>query len=197
MFVLGRPDLEDLDRILESQRQAPFTYAEVGATRGVMPEGYRHDEYVMSLGQREGLFARAAEGLRRWEAHRGAGMRLRPDAPELREGVTVVQALALPVVSAIAACRIVYVIDEPGRFGFAYGTLPAHPEQGEEAFVVHRDPDGTVRFVITVFSRPHHPLAHLGAPVTRRVQQDTTRRYLEALKAFAVTAEPNGGLWPR
>jgi uncharacterized protein (UPF0548 family) len=188
VFVLGRPDREDLDRLLESLRQAPLTYAEVGATRGVMPEGYRHDEYVMILGQGDGLFARAVEGLRRWEAHRGAGLRLRPDAPELREGTTVVQALALPVISAIAACRIVYVVDEPGCFGFAYGSLPAHPEQGEEAFVVHRDADGSVRFVITVFSRPRHPLARLGAPVTRRIQQDITRRYLEALKTFVAAS---------
>jgi uncharacterized protein (UPF0548 family) len=29
-------------------------------------------------------------------------------------------------------CRVVYVLDEPERRGFAYGTLPGHPESGEE-----------------------------------------------------------------
>jgi uncharacterized protein (UPF0548 family) len=186
MFVFGRPGLDDLDRLLSGQLLAPVTYDEVGATRGVMPQGYRHDEHAMTLGHDDGLFDRAVEGLRRWEAHRGAGMRLRPGVPELREGITVVQVLALPLISAVAACRIVYVVDEPDRFGFAYGTLPAHPEQGEEAFIVERDPDGTVRFTITVFSRPRHPLARLGGPVTRRVQLDTTRRYLESLKVYAL-----------
>jgi len=28
------------------------------------------------------------------------------------------------------AARIVYVIDEPRRFSFAYGTLPGHAERG-------------------------------------------------------------------
>ena len=34
-----------------------------------------------------------------------------------------------------APCRVVYVIDEPDIRGFAYGTLPGHPESGEERFV--------------------------------------------------------------
>jgi uncharacterized protein (UPF0548 family) len=29
-------------------------------------------------------------------------------------------------------CRVVYVVDEPRRAGFAYGTLPGHPEIGGE-----------------------------------------------------------------
>ena len=32
--------------------------------------------------------------------------------------------------------RVVYVVDEPARRGFAYGTLHGHPESGEEAFLV-------------------------------------------------------------
>ena len=64
--------------------------------------------------------------------------------------------------------RIVYVTDEPHRFGFAYGTLPAHPEQGEEAFHIETDSHGMVRFVVTAFSRPRHSLARIGSPVARR-----------------------------
>jgi uncharacterized protein (UPF0548 family) len=33
-------------------------------------------------------------------------------------------------------CRVVYTVSEADRQDFAYGTLPGHPEQGEEAFVV-------------------------------------------------------------
>jgi uncharacterized protein (UPF0548 family) len=44
---------------------------------------------------------------------------------------------------------------DPDRYGFAYGTLPAHPEEGEELFLVTRGGDDTVRFEITAFSRPH------------------------------------------
>ena len=39
-----------------------------------------------------------------------------------------------------APCRVVYVVDEPDRRGFAYGTLPGHAESGEERFVVRYDP---------------------------------------------------------
>ena len=34
----------------------------------------------------------------------------------------------------LSACRIVYVLDEPRRFGFAYGTLE-HVVRGEQDFV--------------------------------------------------------------
>jgi uncharacterized protein (UPF0548 family) len=184
VFSFGKPTDDDLDRVLTEQRRAELTYAEVGATAGVVPVGYRHDTYRIDLGRSDRTFARAVEGLRAWEAHRGAGLRLRPERPDLTAGVTLVLAKALPGLSAIAACRIVSVTDEPGAFGFAYGTLPAHPEQGEEAFLVLREADGNVSFAITAFSRPRHPLARLGGPVTRWIQQDTTRRYLEALKAL-------------
>ncbi|GAA4732513.1 hypothetical protein GCM10023350_14890 [Nocardioides endophyticus] len=46
-------------------------------------------------------------------------------------------------------CRVVYVVDEPERAGFAYGTLPGHPETGEELFLLSRLGDG-----------PHHLHAH-------------------------------------
>jgi uncharacterized protein (UPF0548 family) len=60
------------------------------------------------------------------------------------------------------------VVDEPHRFGFAYGTLPGHPESGEEAFVID-DTDQGVVFQIVAFSRPAAALARLGTPVSRRI----------------------------
>lgn len=80
-----------------------------------------------------------------------------------------------------AAARIVYVVDEPNRYGFAYGTLPHHPVAGEEAFLVEQDEGGNVSFEIEVFSRPRHPLARLGKPVSRLVQKKTTRRYMRGM----------------
>jgi uncharacterized protein (UPF0548 family) len=56
---------------------------------------------------------------------------------------------------SLNCCKIVYVIDEEGpvrRFGFAYGTLPEHAEQGEGGFTVewHRTPD-VVSYDILLF----------------------------------------------
>jgi uncharacterized protein (UPF0548 family) len=75
----------------------------------------------------------------------------------------------------------VYVIDEPRRRGFAYGTLPGHPECGEEAFLLERHDDGRVTFTIIAFSRPAHALAKLAGPLVRRIQDAITGRYLRAL----------------
>jgi uncharacterized protein (UPF0548 family) len=77
--------------------------------------------------------------------------------------------------------RVVYVIDEPARRGFAYGTLPGHPERGEEAFVVEREPDGSVWLVIRAFSRPASALMWIASPVARLLQAFYTARYERAL----------------
>lgn len=37
---------------------------------------------------------------------------------------------------SLNAARIVYVVDEPRRFGCAYETLPGHVERGEERFLI-------------------------------------------------------------
>ena len=89
------------------------------------------------------------------------------------------------LLTTVAPCRVVYIVDEPDRFGFAYGTLPGHPEQGEEAFVVAKADDGAVRFTITAFSRPKEALARLGGPVTRFVQKRATKAYLDAMAQLA------------
>ena len=81
-----------------------------------------------------------------------------------------------------APCRVVYAIEEPGRHGFAYGTLPDHPECGEESFVLELPTDGAVIFTITAFSRPATALARLAGPAGSFVQHRVTRRYLRALR---------------
>ena len=77
--------------------------------------------------------------------------------------------------------RVVYVVDEPRRRGFAYGTLPGHPERGEESFVVERLADDSVWLVIRAFSRPSGPLVWIGYPVARLLQAVYTARYERAL----------------
>lgn len=77
--------------------------------------------------------------------------------------------------------RVVYVVDEPDRRGFAYGTLPGHPERGEEAFVVERTADGSVWLVIRAFSRPANLFVWIAAPIARLLQAIYTGRYERAL----------------
>jgi uncharacterized protein (UPF0548 family) len=75
--------------------------------------------------------------------------------------------------------RVVYIVEDSAilagqridRFGFAYGTLPDHPERGEERFLVewNRD-DDSVHYDLLAVSQPRHWLARLGYPYTRRQQ---------------------------
>ncbi|GAA3742408.1 DUF1990 domain-containing protein [Leifsonia bigeumensis] len=80
-----------------------------------------------------------------------------------------------------APCRVIYVIDEPNRKGFAYGTLPGHPESGEEAFIVDQTEDGSVWLTIRAFSRPAGWLWWMVYPVLRLTQTMITRRYFRSL----------------
>jgi uncharacterized protein (UPF0548 family) len=65
----------------------------------------------------------------------------------------------------------VYVVDEPRRFGFAYGTLREHVERGEERFLVEHRPDDGVWYDLFAFSTPQHVLARLASPIGRALQR--------------------------
>ena len=184
MLELRAPDETRLRSLLEELQHAELTYPEAGTTRdGTLPSGYTHDRYATTLGEDD--FDRAAGGLRAWQAHLGAGVGVYPPDAPLQPGTDVVVTARAGPLYALAPCRIVYACDEPDRFGFAYGTLPGHPECGEEAFLVERDAHGAVTFSIVAFSRPATLATRLGRPIARRVQQRTTRAYLDALRRYS------------
>ena len=160
-----------------------LTYPEVGATReGQLPSGYGHVTRDVRLGTGRATFDRAVDKLFDWQMHRAAGLRVHSPGGRAATGVDVV--LRAPLGLTIP-CRVVYTVDEPDRRGFGYGTLPGHPERGEEAFLLAIDDAGEVRFQIRAFSRPAWLLARLGGPVTRLAQQFATDRYVRALRDLA------------
>ena len=166
-------------------RGAQPTHADTGGTlKGHQPIGFRHDRHQRVLGHGVETFGHAVSGLRGWHAHSGPGVRVFPAAVDIRAGATVIVTLGTPVVALAAPCRIVEVVDEPDCWGFAYGTLPGHPEQGEEAFVVSMSPDTTVCFEIIAFSRPGELLVCLSGPVGRYIQRMGTKGYLAGLQRF-------------
>lgn len=118
---------------------------------------------------------------------RTAGATIYPVLAPLAPGTEVIAVVRLAVVFVLAPCRVVYVTNEADRFGLAYGTLPGHPERGEEAFHVVKDDDGNVTLEIVAFSQPASATARLGGPLSRLVQTRTTRRYLEGVLHY-VTA---------
>jgi uncharacterized protein (UPF0548 family) len=168
-----------LDRVRAEYARAMLTYPEAGATKGELPAGYEHTTRRVRAGSGDRVFADASESLLSWNMHRRSGLSVAADGRAAVDS-TVVLGLGYRLV-AVIPCRVVYVIDEPGRAGFAYGTLPDHPEQGEERFVVTQDETGTVWFEITVFSRPGGVLIRCVQPAAKVIQSIWTRRYERAL----------------
>jgi uncharacterized protein (UPF0548 family) len=188
---LRRPSSVEIERVLAETRSAEPTYAEVGATKGErFPSGYRHDRYERQLGRGPEAFERGSAAVRAWQAQIGAGVEVFPEGARVGADDTVVLLLHVLGLWAAAPCRVLYIEEDPERFAFAYGTLRGHPEQGEVRFAVERDTAGDVAFRIVSFSRTVDPLARLGSPVTRRIQQHVTERYLDAIAA-ACGAEPS------
>lgn len=167
-------------------KSAPLTYAEVGATRRpVLPAGYGYAERDEAIGHGRECFERAADGLLSWQMHRGAGFRVVASADRAAEGVVVVSFLGAGPVILRIPCRVVYVVDEPNRQGFGYGTLPGHPEIGEEAFTVRLTATGEVRANIRAFSRPGTLLTRAAGPVGRLAQSFFTTRYISSLRRLS------------
>lgn len=166
------------DETMTELKAAPYSYTEVGATASSLPAGYAHLEQSVSLPA--DVFSLAAERLMTWQVHEGAGLRVRASGRRVHPDDVAEMFLGPGRFGIRALCRVAYVIEEPDRIGFGYGTLRGHPESGEEAFVIERI-DGAARFTVRAFSRPATRLAHLGGPFTRLVQARITQRYLHAI----------------
>jgi uncharacterized protein (UPF0548 family) len=110
-----------------------------------------------------------------------AGLRVASSSSRAEPGAVVRLGWGAGPLRLTAPCRVVYAIDEPRRRGFAYGTLPGHPEAGEEAFVVEHHDDESVTFTVTAFSRPAAWTSRMAGPAGVAVQNWITRRYLRAL----------------
>ncbi|WP_258723648.1 DUF1990 family protein [Cellulomonas sp. NS3] len=159
-----------------------LTYPEVGASlTDELPAGYHHQRHRAVLGTGRALFERSSAAVTRWELHRRAGVSPAPGTPPAATGLDVDLRATLGPVVVRVPCRVVALVDDPDRRGFAYGTLTGHAECGEEAFVVSIDAQDVVRLEIAAFSRPGRWYSRLGAPLARAAQRAVTRRYLSAL----------------
>lgn len=161
-------------------RAAPLTYVQVGASaRGEPVDGYGWFSKTASLRRRD--FEAAANDLLTWRVQARSGLRVSASDSPLQEGTVVDLRLGPGRLALGIPCRVVEVIDEPDSRGFAYGTLPGHPVEGEERFELTRKTDGSLAFTVSAFSKPVTVPARLGGPISRAVQDVMTNRYLRAL----------------
>jgi uncharacterized protein (UPF0548 family) len=152
----------------------------------VLPNGYRHLSRHMIIGQGTGQFADAAQALLGWQMYLCSGLRVSTSSATAKRDAVVVLGIGAGLFALSAPCRVVYIIDEPTRQGFAFGNLPGHPESGEESFVIERANDNTVSFSITAFSTPASVLAKLAGPLGRLAQHLITARYLRSLALASI-----------
>jgi uncharacterized protein (UPF0548 family) len=149
------------------------------------PPGLHAIDREVELGSGQAVFGRCSGALATYDMHRRAGLRAWASAPRAEVGATVVLALPLGPVWALAPCRVVTRVDEDARQGFAYATLPGHPERGVEEFVVERRGD-SVWFVIHALSEPASWATRLVGPVGHALQRRATDRYVAAMRAVAL-----------
>ena len=117
------------------------------------PPGWSSRRQALRFGEADPVhaFEMARQGLLNWTQYDLAWTSV-PIKPPIEVGAPVAILARTARLWSVNCCRIVYVVDEPGRFGYAIGTLPHHVEIGEELFLLQRD-GPRVSFEISSFSR--------------------------------------------
>jgi uncharacterized protein (UPF0548 family) len=165
---------------------APLTYAAVGAARtGPPPPGFRSARRSVVVGSGRDAFERTSAAVFEWRAQRGAGLRVRSTGPASEVGTVVVLTAGLRRLGYDIPCRVVWARTDGDERGFAYGTLPGHPESGEECFLVRLTPQGDVVYEIRVFFRLASRAARLAGPVSLLLQRLATHLYVAAVRRAA------------
>lgn len=172
MFLLRKPTPAEVEFLLDRADASEFSYSQLGATESEVPPGFQPDHNRIEIGQEQD-WERAKTALRDWRMFDIGWIELYPiGKTPIEAGRTVAILIHHFGFHSLNFARIVYTIDEPTRFGFAYGTLVEHGESGEERFLVEKDIDtGRVVYDLRAFSRPNHLFAKLGHPVVRHLQK--------------------------
>ena len=134
------------------------------------------------IGRGADTFTRARDRILSWQMHQGAGIRVQADG-DVAVGVRVQLSVGVGPLLIPANCEVVAVVDEAAEAGFAYGTLPGHPERGEEAFLVRLVEGEVLVGSVAAFSRPAPWGTSLLSPLAQRAQRIVARRYVAAMLA--------------
>lgn len=183
MFSASRPTRDKVNAFIAAQRDQTFSYPEVGSSRlQQAPPGFTADHHRIQIGQGAETFERAKSAIRQWKMFDMPWLALCWPTTPIEPDATVAVLVSHLGFWSLNPSRVVYVIDDTieqdaqlKKFGFAYGTLAAHAERGEERFTVEFDPRGqSVWYDIYAFSRPSS-LARLAYPFTRSLQKRFAR----------------------
>ncbi len=183
MIYLHLPQAAPLAAFLAREKQRGFTYTQHGTSvTSEKVAGFDNDFQRVRIGQGDAAFQKAAEAIRQWKMFPPGWTVILPRNAPIEAGETIAMYARFMGFWWRNSCRIVYTINEPGRFGFAYGTLPGHIECGEELFMVEKDEAGQVWYTLRAFSKPRHWLVKLAYPIVRLLQARFRRDSAKAMK---------------
>jgi len=166
---------------LEAARTLPGSYGialntQCASDEPHVPKGFSRDHTRGEIGHGLAAFEAARSALRQWQHFDLGWVRVaNPKARIEPEEIVAVEVYALGLWS-VNFSRILYVIDELDRFGFAYGTTALHVERGEERFLLEYYPmSGAVYYDLLAVSQPANWMARLAYPYTRSRQRKFAR----------------------
>ncbi|WP_104061550.1 DUF1990 family protein [Arthrobacter sp. 4R501] len=142
---------------------------------------YRRSEVTAVVGGGDDVWQRAASDVLRWKVKTASGFDVDTAGPVSPGDRVVVTARTLGF-TVVEPVEVVAVVQEPERIGFSYRTMPGHPIDGEEAFIVHRRGDDvhlTIRSLTRAAARQPWRVLY---PLLLVAQRVVRRRYLRALR---------------
>ncbi len=183
MLAWHRPSDAEIGEYLARQAGQPLSYEFVGCTREKQPvarRGWNIDHHRVLLGHGSEIFDRACTAIDAWRMFPPQMTAVFGHAvPREKLMVAVLYKASVLPLWLLMPARVVYTIGDTitrdghmiERYGFAYGTLPDHPERGEERFLVEWNrADDTVHYDLLAVSQPRHLLARLAFPFARHEQ---------------------------
>lgn len=84
--------------------------------------------------------------------------------------------------------RVILVVEEPRRVGFALGTVGHSVVSGEEYFLLEWRDNDEVWFTVRAFDRPVAPLYRAFKALVRRRRRELFTRYLQAISPLYATS---------
>lgn len=168
-----------------------LTYANVGATeiadRHWSPprSGFRAFERSVPVGVGMAAWEEASTAVMAWGVKTRSGFEVVPvsgTGPVARLDADFTLVAHLGPLRIHEPVKVVAVVHEPDRRGFAYGTGVGHPVSGEEAFVVWRDERDQVWLTLRSLTGPSAGIWRLLFPVLLVAQRFYRFRYQRALR---------------
>ncbi len=190
MFYLSKPTAKEINDLIKTQSALPFSYENISATKDRNPpKDFPVNQLRESLGSGETVFNKGIEAINSWQMYALDWTRVLPENVPIKEGEIVVTMINHLGFWSLNPCRIIYLIDEKSvdfqKFGFAFGTLPAHSETGEEQFQIewNRKTD-EVFYEIYAFAKSYNPLAKIAFPYVTYLQKSFAADSYKAMLKF-------------